>query len=258
MSVEIQSIEKEAHRLLDEQNYHDACELFQKAAVSYKKSNKHHQAALCYASAAGCWEVKSGENVFHRASKDYERAAREAELSGDLEYTALLYKHAAVCYERDQDYEQFSNCFYKSKEFYRKYVGRHLFSRRKVLDENRNKKTYGFKDIAKRLGVWLVMTFSSLIWGYGERPFKTVVFGGGFIFFCALLYTQGHLLRDGSVFQPNILEAIYFSVITFTTVGYGDMVPVGFSKSIVVIEAFSGIFIFPVFVTALCRKYLRF
>jgi hypothetical protein len=116
MDQETKSIEKEAHRLLEEHKYQDAAELFYRVANAYKRVEKHHETAMCLASAASCWTMKAGEQTFYHAARDYEKAAQEAEKSGDLEYTALLYKHAAVCHEKDKEYLQFSECYYQSKE----------------------------------------------------------------------------------------------------------------------------------------------
>jgi hypothetical protein len=45
--------------------------------------------------------------------------------------------------------------------------------------------------------------------------------------------------------------------VTFTTVGYGDIIAVGFNKAVAMLEAFCGIFIMPLFIIGLSRKYLR-
>jgi hypothetical protein len=46
-------------------------------------------------------------------------------------------------------------------------------------------------------------------------------------------------------------------MVSFTTVGYGDITPVGLTKAVVILELFCGIFIVPLFIVALSRKYLR-
>jgi len=258
MSDEVKSIEKEAHRLLDEQNYAEANQLFHQAANAYRKSDKHHEAALNLASAASCWALKSGENLFFNAAKDYEKAAVESELSGNFEYTSILYKQAAVCHERDKDYSEFSECFYLSKEFYRKYLFQTLFAPSQNPPQRIPPKRKKFDDQLKKFSSWLTLSFSSYLWGHGERAHRTVLFGVSVILICSFLYTQGNLVNGEGTYQPNLFEAIYFSAITFTTVGYGDLTPVGFSRWVAMAEAFGGLFIVPVFITGLCRKYLRF
>ena len=62
---------------------------------------------------------------------------------------------------------------------------------------------------------------------------------------------------NGVAIKPHFFQAIYFSVVTFTTVGYGDITPLGLSKIVVMVEAFSGLFIVPIFITGLFPKYLR-
>ncbi len=253
MEPEVNSIEKEAHRLREEHQYQEAAELFQRMAGFYKEYGQHHPAAMCLASAASCWALKAGETTFYHAARDYEKAAKEAEKSSDWEYTALLYKHAAVCYEKDKEYLEFGECYYRSKEFNRRYLWGSLFHPRKSDGSGKG----ALRDFLRRLMRWLTVSFSSLLWGHGERPQRTVLFGMFVIFLAAVLYSQGFLLKGGQPSHPNWGESIYFSVVTFSTLGYGDLAPIGFSRFIAILEALSGIFIFPIFITGLCRKYLR-
>ncbi len=51
-------------------------------------------------------------------------------------------------------------------------------------------------------------------------------------------YTSGSLTLDKTAF---FLDYFYFSVVTFASVGYGDVLPVGIGKIIVVFEVFCGI-----------------
>ncbi len=264
MEQEVKSIEKEAHRLLEEHKYPEAAEMFYRVANAYLKFEKHHPAAMCLASAASCWALRAGEQTFYYAARDYERAAKEAEKTGDLEYTALLYKHAAVCHEKDKDYLEFSECYYRSKECFRKSIGKSIFNPIFCIarlgfnpQKFRDARKGGFREFLGRVMLWLTLSFSSLLWGHGERPHRTVAFGGFFILLSAVLYTQGYLIKDGQPIHPDLGEGIYFSVVTFITVGYGDLYPIGFNKIIAIFEAFGGVFLFPIFITGLCRKYLR-
>lgn len=56
-------------------------------------------------------------------------------------------------------------------------------------------------------------------------------------------------------YAPSFLEALYFSVITFTTVGFGDYTPLpGFGQIIVATEAIVGYVMFGVMLVILTRK----
>ena len=101
------------------------------------------------------------------------------------------------------------------------------------------------------------LTISFIIWGYGERPSRTLLSGILIIFLSAFLYLGGTLVKEGVIFKADFLEALYFSIITFTTVGYGDIAPLGALKIVAAVEAFCGIFIMPLFIIGLTRKYLR-
>jgi hypothetical protein len=102
-----------------------------------------------------------------------------------------------------------------------------------------------------------LLTFSCFIWGYGERPLRAFSSAIAVVFSASVFYIWTGLFKGGVVFRPDFFEALYFSAITFTTVGYGDLTPAGLSKVVVIIEAFCGIFLTPLFIVALSRKYLR-
>lgn len=251
-------LEQKAYDFLSQEKFYDAFVLYQKAANIYKSRNNHKQAALCFASAASCWSKKSGEKTFYNAALSYEAAAREADKSGDLEYASMLYKYAAINYERDREFINFSDCFYHSKECYRKFLTYCLINPKKIHTITRSKEERGIKGVIKRIFLCFALTLSYLVWGHGERPVRTLYSGIFIIFVSALLYMQGLLFFKGGVItRPHFWQAFYFSVITFTTVGFGDITPVGVAKVAVTIEALCGIFIIPLFVIGLARKYLR-
>ena len=51
--------------------------------------------------------------------------------------------------------------------------------------------------------------------------------------------------------------SVYFSVVTFTTLGYGDMVALGWGKAIAVVEAFVGVFLSSMFLLTFVKKMIR-
>jgi len=55
----------------------------------------------------------------------------------------------------------------------------------------------------------------------------------------------------------NFLSCLYFSVVTFTTLGYGDLTPVGFARAMAAFEAFVGSFTMAPFVVVFVKKMTR-
>ena len=61
------------------------------------------------------------------------------------------------------------------------------------------------------------------------------------------------------LFRPvnSLWDYIYFSIITATTVGFGDMQPRGFGRVLASLEAVFGTFMWAVFITVIAKKYMR-
>ncbi|WP_283788118.1 ion channel [Bermanella sp. WJH001] len=107
-----------------------------------------------------------------------------------------------------------------------------------------------------------------LFCGYGEQPARVVGFSLCLIFIFAIAFwvfgieDGSHVIQfslDAS-WQQNLLNlgnTLYFSVVTFTTLGYGDLVPIGFSRMLAAIEAFTGSFTLALFVVVFVKKMTR-
>ena len=257
MHREPKILEEEAYSFLYQEKFDEAFGLFRKAGEIHKTKGNHKQAAICLAAAGSSWNVKCGEKTFYNSAICYEEASIEAEKAGDYEYASLLYKYAAANYERDMELFKFADCFYSSKECRRKFLTYLLFKPGKIHAIAKSEEERGVMPLARRIFSWLALTFSYIIWGHGERPSRTVLSGLAIIFASALLYTFGYLSSNSTVFKPNFFEALYFSVVTFSTVGYGDMIAVGANKVVVMFEAMCGMFVMSIFIVGLSRKYLR-
>ncbi|MBT4044247.1 MAG: hypothetical protein HOK21_03255 [Rhodospirillaceae bacterium] len=107
-----------------------------------------------------------------------------------------------------------------------------------------------------------------LFCGYGERPFRVVLVSISVILSCALLYFAFGITDHAGIviFDPatglaensmSFLNVLYFSVVTFTTLGYGDMSPIGITRLIAASEAFLGAFVLALFVVVFVKKMTR-
>jgi len=258
MEAEAKFLEREAHSFLCKEKFEEVYRLFRIAAQIYKRQKNHKQAALCFASAASCWSKKAGEKVFYKSASSYEDAAREAKKSMNYAYALILYKHAARSHERDGEFSDYSECFCRSKECYRKFLTQRIINPKKIKSISGAESGKGIKGFLKSLISWFTLTFSYTVWGHGERPARTLSVGILIIVLAAFLHTFGVLTKNEVLFSPNFFQAFYFSVVTFTTLGYGDIVPIGFSKLIAIIEAFCGLFIIPLLSSAFLENTCEF
>ncbi|MDN3610788.1 ion channel [Vibrio ostreicida] len=112
----------------------------------------------------------------------------------------------------------------------------------------------------------MVSKVVDLFCGYGEDPMRVVLFSIFLILVCALAYffldTAGAhpIYEDLSGWQFYLFEflnSLYFSVVTFTTLGYGDISPIGFARFIAAFEAFLGSFTMALFVVVFVKKMTR-
>jgi hypothetical protein len=115
---------------------------------------------------------------------------------------------------------------------------------------------------------WATSKLVDLLCGYGEDTHRVIGFSLGVVLVCAVLYFLFGVRADNTIvvlnpkagLQHNVLDLLtccYFSVVTFTTVGFGDVVPVGLSRVVAAIEAFIGVFSISLFVVVFVRKMMR-
>ncbi|MCX5715606.1 MAG: pentapeptide repeat-containing protein [Candidatus Omnitrophica bacterium] len=111
----------------------------------------------------------------------------------------------------------------------------------------------------KRAGVvpFLVM---GLLCGWGERPLRATVSAFSIItgYASVFYFSKAIYPTFSQTYQPTFLDMIYYSTITFTTVGYGDFLPRldnPVYKFLAGSEAFIGIFMMGLFVFSLGRRY---
>ena len=91
--------------------------------------------------------------------------------------------------------------------------------------------------------------------GYGEKPLRPLLAGLVVVIICALLFWALEGVRPNA--PCSLGSCIYFSVVTFTTLGYGDLQPVPNMRWLSGIEAFLGAALMALFIVTLARKFTR-
>lgn len=104
------------------------------------------------------------------------------------------------------------------------------------------------------------LLFGKLLFGYGERPVRVLIASVVIILLCAVYYTRtGALLYEGQPAEPSFFQSLYFSTITFTTLGYGDIhpSPEGLARGVAMVEAVAGGCLMALFVVCLSKRFSR-
>lgn len=143
-------------------------------------------------------------------------------------------------YQREGQYTLAGECYYKEK-----------IAKRKQLPWYSPKR-------------WFEYILLDGLCGYGERPLRAIRTALGVLFGLAFLYWRvGHIYPSPELFdEPHTLtfyDALYFSVVTFTTLGFGDWRPdpSHWIRYIVMSEAFIGAFLMALFIVTFARRMMR-
>lgn len=128
--------------------------------------------------------------------------------------------------------------------------------------EARQRHAYGWRPWHP--GFWrslLDLVFARGIFGYGERPARALIIGLIIIVLWAFLaYGSAGISRNPigePDYQPTRLECLHFSIVTFTTLGYGDFQPKPHFLPWADAEAILGLTLMSVFIVGLTRRYMR-
>ena len=132
----------------------------------------------------------------------------------------------------------------------------------------------------KNFRQWILSCFLNIIYGYGERPWNVVISALVIITLFVLAFTYFgignpelielhgrisldanndlEIISEGTLQNTTIkqfINSLYFSLITFTTLGYGDFQPLeGWGRILAGSEAFIGAFMMALFVYTFARR----
>jgi uncharacterized protein YjbI with pentapeptide repeats len=116
----------------------------------------------------------------------------------------------------------------------------------------------------REYGYWVMSSTIAGLCGYGERPARVIFWWFAFVFIFGVIYFGGHLIApsgEGDVDYGDwrgFATCLYFSVVTFTTLGFGDFHPVtDAGRAVASLEAFTGAFMIALFVLVFGRKMIR-
>jgi uncharacterized protein YjbI with pentapeptide repeats len=98
--------------------------------------------------------------------------------------------------------------------------------------------------------------------GYGVKPRRPLIGGFILIIVFALVYKLGNgirrlKLKENGDSRVSFWDAFYFSVTTFTTVGYGDWYPIDRYRIAVMIEGILGWLLLALFIVSLASVMIR-
>lgn len=115
-----------------------------------------------------------------------------------------------------------------------------------IMLKNQISKKYRFTKFLSQISIFAYLIF--------------VLFGYIFlIIICAILYYNGGVLHySGLPEKPvdNFLDCLYFSVITQTTIGYGDILPTRYGRLIVSLQALFGTIYITIFFGLFLLRYI--
>ncbi|QBF82541.1 pentapeptide repeat-containing protein [Shewanella maritima] len=196
------------------------------------------------------WRGTKIDNICTGKMLKQEKMAKQAEKVGEMEIALDYYEQSEEIYRDLHKAADRQGLFAMAGFFMRKEL---------IMRRRRMPKLSLDRIISKSI---------DLFCGYGEAPLRVIGFSVALIFICAICYFftglnfdgQAHVFTTSLSFSESIalfLNCIYYSVVTFTTLGYGDFTPIGFSRAIAAIEAFTGSFTIALFVVVFVKKMNR-
>ncbi|MBD3176116.1 MAG: hypothetical protein GF320_13130, partial [Armatimonadia bacterium] len=108
---------------------------------------------------------------------------------------------------------------------------------------------------------YLISLSFDILSGYGERPSRVLLWGAVLVFIFMGIHSSLGIWTDGPDGPMRVTDlghALYFSVVTFTTLGYGDYRPSpGWGQFFSSAEALLGVVLMSLFLVCTVRKFSR-
>ncbi len=207
-------------------------------------------------------------HILQEEKKEFSRAKKVYMLLKNNFHSIGQYEDESWAFEKEKEMERLSHSFSYFKEVLKK--------------EGKKEKLPILKWIQKgNFQKWILSAFSNMIYGYGEKPWNVVKTALAIIIIFALSFSligignpeiielkgtavhqnSGDIVNFASkgLLKNNVIrnfpDSLYFSLITFTTLGYGDFRPLeGLGRILAGSEAFIGAFMMALFVYTFARR----
>jgi len=204
----------------------------------------------------------------HEAKEEYLKANKIFLLLKNNFHSLGQYEDESWAFKKEKDMERLSKSFPYYKEVLKEEGLKEKFPILKWIRKGKFRK-------------WITSVFSNMIYGYGERPWNVIkaalvvilLFAIGFSIIgignpeiielkgTAINQNTGNIvdLASKGLLKNNVIknfpDSLYFSLITFTTLGYGDFRPLeGVGRILAGSEAFIGAFMMALFVYTFARR----
>jgi hypothetical protein len=224
-------------------------------------------------------------NLIQERRKEFSEA-REVFLILKNNFNSIgKYEDEAWAHKKEKDMNRLSHWFFSiNREIDRnneRKKNKYIFELPEIESSSEEGK-YSFLGwiFSNHFSKWFFSGISNIIYGYGERPWNVIISAGVIIIMFALFFsfigignpeiielqgkihpipgTDMRLISEGFLRNTKIMKfhiSLYFSLITFTTLGYGDFRPLeGLGRILAGSEAFIGAFIIALFVYTLARR----
>jgi uncharacterized protein YjbI with pentapeptide repeats len=170
----------------------------------------------------------------------------------DVEYARI---DNIVSYEIEGDFKRAQDVYRNLKNTFRNNGAHNRASYFSIRESKMSRKMMAQE---KNYGIWALLYFYEIISGYGESPLRVFVTTiSAILIFSAIFASMPEGLENVEGKDISTTDYLYYSVVTFTTLGYGDIVPVDpLTKMLAVTEALFGVFLMSLLVVTLSRRII--
>ncbi|WP_284450839.1 potassium channel family protein [Methylophaga thalassica] len=257
---EIVSLEKILSKY---RNTDDVTEIYN---LTLKIANWHEENTELNSTIAQWWEsvvISSSKAKIKQTHMWHEKAAKYYSLNNDHAKSGQFYESALErleieTLELETDNEERQKIFTECVELCR--LARSQYG--SALNGEAESRVYIKEcELITRKANCLSKLFRKLygwVSNYGESPWRVLLSAFVLIFGCAALYFFTDINNNNHCGTISFWDSLYYSVVTFSTLGYGDFSPcTGLGKLIASCQSLSGLLLTSLFLVTFVRRFHR-